>query len=229
MTISVEIDKLVANAKAVVPQAGRNDKIFLYGEGVKSKLTQAEYSLAELQSYSNKSDESTTTTNPEEATISDRVGFYCDAYWAFLYSALDVMAHLINQAQKLGMDEKDVSFKQIANRLRSGTLKNSNLQKKVEALLRSNAFKNLDAYRNCSTHRRQIYYIEEVKIVKHTAGYYSTSTGEVRSVERIICDNPLQVKPKITQNRKIPEYMIKTQTKIHQSIMGIVKNITPII
>ncbi len=157
MTLFAQIDAWIIDAEGKIPQQGRKTKVRLYGEGVKSKLKQADYSLAQLTLYSNQSDDTTTTTDPEETSITDRVGFYCDAYWAFLFSSLDILAQVINQSQKLGLDEKDVSFKRIEQKLRTTPYMGTRLQQKVSACLRSFAFRNLDKYRNCSTHRRQIF------------------------------------------------------------------------
>jgi hypothetical protein len=84
-------------------------------------------------------------------------------------------------------------------------------------------FKNLDRYRNCSTHRRQIYIEEETKQVKGTAGYESSSTGPVITVVRTLCDNPLGLNPKTDQKRKIPDYMVKTRKKILRHIEQVLK------
>ncbi len=227
MSVFDKIDEIVSTADSNVPQKTRRRKIHLYAEGLKSKIRQSEYSLSSLESLSVRTDAAVTTTTHDEYGITDQVGFYCDTFWAFLYSGLDVLAQIINQSLNLGMREKEVSFKQVVNHLNT---KNSGtpLQQKCDACLKSNAFKNLDAYRNCSTHRRQIYIKEEVKIVKHTAGYHTTTTGPVDSLVRIICDNPLDMTPQVRQRREIPQFLDYTKEKILNHIETILKNIIPI-
>ena len=230
MTLFAQIDAWIIDAESKIPQQGRKKKVRLYCEGVKSKLTQAEYSLAQLTLYSNQSDDTTTTTDSEEISITDRVGFYCDAYWAFLYSSLDILAQVINQSQKLGRDEKDVSFKKIEQKLRSAPHMGTRLQRDVSTCLSSFAFRNLDKYRNCSTHRRQIFIREQSfrLTTTDTPGYKTTSTGPVTAIRRVICENPLEVTPKIGQLRQIPQYMTENQAKILEFVSDIFKNLTPI-
>lgn len=230
MTLFAQIDAWIIDAEGNIPQQRRKKKVRLYGEGVKSKLKQAEYSLAQLALYSNQSDDTTTTTDPDETSITDRVGFYCDAYWAFLFSSLDILAQVINQSLNLGLDEKDVSFKKIEQKLHSPRHMGTRLQQEVSTCLNSFAFRNLDRYRNCSTHRRQIFIREQSLrlTTTETPGYKTTSTGPVTSIRRVICENPLEVNPKIGQQRQIPQYMIENQTKILEFVSDIFNNLTPI-
>lgn len=227
MSVVARIDNLVAAANTQIKQQKRKKKIHLYAEGFKSKIRHADYALQQLSSFSDRTDETATTTATDEFEISERVGFYCDAFWAFLYSSLDILAHVINQSRNLKMDEKDVSFKNIAKQLEA-SCKGTPLQKKVDKCLKATSFKNVEAYRNCSTHRRQIYIKEETKIVRHTAGYHTTVTGSVESVNRLICDNPLDVVPKTNQKREVPEYLESTKNSIMNHIEAILKNITPL-
>jgi len=227
MKIQQRVEAIIAEADSNVPQKMRRQKIRLYTEGLKSKVRQAEYALAQLASFADRTDATTTSTAADDYEISEQVGFYCDAFWAFLYSSLDVLAHVINQSLKLGMDERNVSFKQVAQNL-SKNQKGTALQQELDKCLRSNVFKNVEAYRNCSTHRRQIYIEEEIKIVKRTAGYHTTSTGSVESVIRVLCDKPLNATPTTKQNKKIPQYLASAKDNIIKRIDAILKTIKPI-
>ena len=200
----------------------------LYAEGLKAKLTQVNFTLDKLSEFNNITDDSTTSTGQDGFAITGQVHFYSDTFWTFLYSSLDVLAQVVNQAMNLGFDEKNVSFDQVNSKLRGNKYKQSAIAKKFAGCVKSNAFKNLDRYRNCSTHRRQIYIEEEVKKVKGTAGYQSSSTGPVVSVVRTLCDDALVLNPKTNQNRRIPDYMIKTRDKILQHIEQILREITPV-
>jgi hypothetical protein len=227
MNVKEKVEALISEADANVPQKTRRQKIRLYAEGVKSKMRQAEYALSQLTSFSDRTDATTTSTAADEYGISERVEFYCDSFWAFLYSSLDVLAHVINQSLKLGMKEKYVSFKRVSQKLNE-TKRGTVLQKKVDECLRSIAFKNVDAYRNCSTHRRAICIEEEIKIVRRTAGYNTTATGSVESVIRVLCDKPLVVTPTMNQQRKIPQYLVATKNKITKQIATMLENIKPV-
>lgn len=227
MDLFAQIDFLVNRSRVVITQKARKQKIELYSEGLKAKTNQAKFALENLDSFSNQSDHIVSSTARDEFTISEKVGFFCDAYWTFLYSSLDVLAQIINQALKLDLKENVVSFNSVAKHLEQKQ-ENSNIQQKFKDCRNSYVFKHLDAYRNCSTHRRQIYIKEEVKIVKHTPGYRTTSIGSVEGVERIICDNPLELTPLVKQQRRIPVFMEDTSNKILNHIIKILKNTEPI-
>jgi cell fate (sporulation/competence/biofilm development) regulator YlbF (YheA/YmcA/DUF963 family) len=221
MSVLEEIDALPEKVRDI-PQKTRRRKVYLYSQGLKSKIRQSQYALSELTTFSDQAEQITTTTAPEEFMIAEKVHFYCDAFWAFLYSSLDILAQIINQSLKLGMDEREVSFKKVASRLD----KNTGLSKKIQACLSSKAFRNLERYRNCSMHRRAIYIEEEVRTVRGTTGYRSASSSVIQEVVRTICDNPLVATPKTSQNRLIPQYMEDTKESILKHVEDIVKNIT---
>ena len=227
MIIYQEIDEFMSTAETRISQKTRRQRIKLYGEGLKSKIVQANYALSQIRKFSNRTDTTATSTSPDEIEIAAKVGFYCDAFWAFLYSSLDVLGHVINQSMKLELDEKQVSFKKVASELKAKH-ENANLTRCVSECCKSNAFKNIEAYRNCSTHRRQIYIEEKVIIVRGTPGYGTTATRPFESVQRIICDNPLVAKPSIKQKRKVPEYLQDSSDKLLKQISKILKNIIPI-
>ena len=207
-----------------MPQKTRRQRLKLYALGVRSKIRQANYALTQLSKFAPLSDSDTTATNEYE--VHARVGFYCDSFWAFLYSSLDVLAQVINQALKLGIPEKIVSFKSVARALKLNH-KGTPIEKKVNVCLKSTAFKNLDKYRNCSTHRREIYFLEKTEVVKEIAGYNTTVTTGVESVTRLICDDPLVLTPKVEQKRKIPDYLETTEKRIIKQVEVIIKNLNP--
>lgn len=176
--------------------------------------------------YAGRTDETVTATDPEEPTIADHVHFYCDSFWTFLYSSLDVLGQIVNQALDLKQLEKDVGFKQIARVVGSDSSLLM-LDKKLSSLISSRAFKSLDDYRNCSTHRRQIYIEERKTTITGTAGYGS-STGPIETVQRVLCDNPLELNPKTRRNRIIPRYMEQIRDEILSRMEKILKAVTPI-
>ena len=126
MSIYEKLDDWITDAEGKIPQKGRRQKVRLYGEGVKSKLRQAEYSLERISALTEEFAGTTATTNTTEISASDRVGFYCDAYWAFLYSSLDILAQVINQYLNLGLSEKQVDFYAIADNLNTAPVVRKN-------------------------------------------------------------------------------------------------------
>ena len=219
-----QIDAVITRAEQVIPQETRKQKVRLYAEGLKAKLRQTEFALFRLEKHRGETDQSRTSTARDDFLVRERVDFYCDAYWIFLYSALDVLAQVINQATRLGLTERDCSFNDVETKLKSRQLGTS-LQKRCTACQKSHAFKNLRDYRNCSIHRRQIYIKEEARTIIHTAGYESDATGPAVSVERVICENPLALAPRISQGRRVPEYLVETRGKIVRAITAIVRSI----
>lgn len=226
MSVFDKVDLLVDQANRIIPQKTRRRKLKLYAEGLKAKITQVNFALDKLSEFNNKTDETTTSTVQDAISITDQVHFYCDTFWTFLYSSLDVLAQVANQAMKLGFaDERQVSLARVNQKLQSGAYKASKISKKFADCIKSKAFKNVDRYRNCSTHRRQIYIEEITKSVRGTAGYQSSTTGPLVTVVRMLCDNPLELNPKTEQKRRIPEYMIKTREKILYYIEEMLKEI----
>jgi hypothetical protein len=225
----LEIDEILSKclelAEDGISQTRRKEKALLYAHGLKAKLKQSQFALHKLIGFENSSDRMTTTTSPDNVRIKEQVEFYCDAFWAFLYSSLDVLAQYINQVMKFDMNEKDVSFKAVlrkAESLRPGdTISSSMRNCKV-----SRYFANLDKYRNCSTHRRQIFIEERTHSIERTDGYVTSTSEEVSTVERIICDDPLVIRPSINQNRRIPEYLNGAYNNITNRIEQMVEAIT---
>jgi hypothetical protein len=220
-----QIDGLLARSKEVVSKS-RQEKIKLYSEGLKTKLSQVQYALARLESFNNRTDDMESTTDKDDASITQKVNFYCDTFWTFLYSSLDVLSQIINQALKLGLDEENVKFKSVEGKLQGNAHKSLSVAKKYSECRNSHCYSNLDKYRNCSIHRRQIFIVETITKQKTTPGYSTAS--EITTVTRFLCDDPLTVKPKINQNRDIPKYMVDTKEKVIKHIDTILEETQPI-
>jgi hypothetical protein len=99
----------------------------------------------------------------------------------------------------------------------------------LEKIKLSNYFINLAKYRNCSTHRHQIYIKKEQNTIAETAGYTST-TGELPVVRWIICDDPFILnsktkKPSIEQKRDLYIYSDKMYKNIKANIDKIINNL----
>ncbi|MHA1290991.1 MAG: Cthe_2314 family HEPN domain-containing protein [Candidatus Thorarchaeota archaeon] len=224
--ITEVIDALLEKSKAIKSKS-RREKIKLYCEGLKAKLEQVSFALSSIDTFTNRSDGTESTTEEDAPSISMQVAFYCDTFWIFLYSTLDVLSQIVNQAMALELDERNVSFNQVKGKLSGNALKAKDVSKKYDKCSKSRAFKNLEKYRNCSIHRRQIYIEEicETKSVRRTAGYTAVSTTESSStvVTRILCDDPLTQNPKTSQERKIPKYMVDIKDSVIESIIKILK------
>ena len=192
-------------------------KIKLYSAGVQAKLRNAEYALYKISDLSPQSND-VTSTDEGSFLITDKIHFYVDSFFAFLYSAFDVMSQVINQKMNIGTDELDVSFGKLKRILDSNYVGNP-IQQLFNEISKKNFFKNLMRYRNCSTHRRQIYIKAVTSIISETPGY--TSTERVTTVKRVLCDNPLSLKPKINQDRELISYCVNIFERAHKEIRRI--------
>lgn len=195
------------------------ESIKLYSEGVKAKLKNTEYALSKINELSSQSNDITTSETPDFCVI-EKIHFYVDSFFAFLYSTFDIISHVINQKHHLELEEKDVSFnrvKQVLEQRHRGI----NIQRNFDRISRKIYFKNLDNYRNCSTHRRQIY-IETITI-SGTPGY--STTEDMPEILRVLCDNPLSLKPKTNKTRILQDYCDEMFRKVKAEIIDISNHI----
>ena len=223
MKIQDTIDALEVSA-ANITQKRRRERFCLYLAGVEAKLKQVDFSLEILSDYADSYDDFTSSTERERLSIKEQVEFYSDTFWMLIYSSLDIVAQIINQAYSFDLDEKYVSFKRIEGKITS-QCSGTSLEKEYLDLKKSNLFKNCDRYRNCSAHRRPIYIQEAITHVTHTKGYTLSGTAPLQGVERTLCENPLDLVPKCNQDRKIPDYLIETSDKMKERLTKILNNL----
>lgn len=224
MNIHDCVKNYMKNVEDNVRQKQRKEKLNIYCEGLKSKATQVNFSVKELIKLKDQTDTHATASDPEYVSVTNRVAFYCDSFWIFLYSCLDILGQIVNQSMDLKFAEKKTSFKGIKEYLDKHH-KDTQIQKNFAKCFNSREFKNLDHYRNCSIHRRHIYFEEQLMTTHHQPGYsVTTSTSNTTTVVRTICDNPLDLKPKTKQKRKVPEYLEKNRDKISLYIIKIIKS-----
>ena len=205
----------------------------LYAEGIKTKLRQAQFALEglrRLQYLEDQPDVHDATTIPTAQgllNVSAQVSFYCDCFWDFLRSALDILGQLVNELRSLGISERNVDIKKVANEIKSTAL-SSTLDKALDGLLNSSAFKQLEDYRHCSTHRRPIYIQTRTvtTAVTGTPGYYSGSSEQRTTVERYLCTNPWDLTPRVYGGRRpVVKYCESLLQRIKQKIDGIVNRL----
>lgn len=188
-------------------------RIQLYSMGVGAKLKEAEYALQQLSNLAALGPAA--TTEAQAISVEDKIHFYVDSFFAFSYSTLDVIAQVVNQAHALGLDERTVSFKAVKGRLTTAT--HPVLKAHFERISRTYKFRNMENYRNCSTHRRRIYI--QTTTVQGTPGY--SSTGMITSTKHVLCDDPLSLAPRVTQNRELVDYCTKTLEWIREELTKI--------
>ena len=188
----------------------------LYAEGLKAKLEQAQFSLRMLrwldgqEDYARTRNGTTSGDDQPRLPIHQSVLFHCESFWVSLRASLDITAQLINQMRSLEIGEREVNYRKVASRLGVNPPLTP-LAKAVKKCLKSRAFKDLDQYRHCSTHRRQVYIETHTQktttLVSGTAGYeaYSGSASQQLQtrVQRFLCGNPWDLQPTVDRQRPV--------------------------
>jgi hypothetical protein len=199
--------------------ASRTNKIIsLYSLGVKAKLRHAEFAYERIRDLTFRIESSPDSTLPETFSTQEQTHFYVDAFFAFLYSAFDVVSHVVNAEYKLGLNERKTSFDSI-NRELSNKWSGTAIQLLYSKISRKQYFRALDKYRNCSTHRRQIFIQTIRTTVTSTPGYDASTT--MQGTQNFLCDNPLSRKPKITQKRELIFYCGEMLRRVMDEIENI--------
>lgn len=193
-------------------------EIILYAEGVKAKLNQATYACDKLIAlqvayYPSVGGGTTPPSNSSILNEDELIAFYCESCWDFLRSSLDITAQVVNQVCRLGMVERDVDFKRVCEAVaNSNSHSGTKLDRSLQRCLRSKSFIQLEDYRHCSTHRRQVYIEKEMtqKTVSGTSAYdLVKGIGTSPSSEQTIwylCKNPWDLNPTIDRNRMVATY-----------------------
>ena len=226
MDLNTRIDRLL---KRLEGRGFPIDTVQIYAEGVREKTAQVDYALSRIQSLQALEMYGTTTQGsaPLETTTqistNDQISFYCDSIWDFLWSAVDITSQLVNVVLGLGIAERWVNFNKLASFL-SRRHPNNIITTHVLELQRSLALKQLGGYRHCSTHRRPVYMqaIVNTTTVIGRAGYSSVITEPVtQTISRLLCDNPKQLVPKLT-DREVISYCGKLKRQIEHKISRII-------
>jgi hypothetical protein len=183
-------------------------------------LKQAEYSLEMIRELSTQT-VYTTTTESTNYTVNDKLAFFVDSFFAFLYSTFDITSQVVNQKLRLKIDEKQVIFKEVNKKL---TNKHSGkpTQRVYKTLSNSRKFKRLHKYRNCSTHRREICIKEGVQIESVTPCY--SSSGPLMAVKRLICDDPYSLNPSFDENHELVKYTSDMLQWVNSQIFVILRS-----
>ena len=211
-----DICKVIKKLLPSINNSRIHRKIRIYVNGLYGKLENAEFALSKIEEII-----SETKVYDASSEIEPEIYFYVDSFFAFLYSCFDVLAQILNQYFNLNQNEKNVYFKNI---IKSRVIKRENLALYNELdriVFRKRYFKNLEKYRNCSTHRRQIYIQREITRTAEPPGY--SITAEITRITWIICDDPLMLKPSIIQKRPLYEYSFKICEDVKKDINTIIK------
>jgi len=233
MTISIEanVDKLVNRLN----RTGRlSPSTTLYTEGIKGKFCLARYCVEALTNIEHL-DESVIqikgSTGVVECVIGidDQVLFYCDSFWNILRSSIDILGQLINELKAIGIPERQVYFTNV-NTVIQSQYRNTPLQKAMRSLTRSQAFKDLNEYRRCVTHRRQVYVQKDEQNITYsssgTPGYiYADFSTTEKVTNRYLCKNPWDIIPIVDRNRPVSSFNKQLLEKIEKRLSTIISRL----
>ena len=200
----------------------------LYTEQVAAKFKGALYSIQKLRELEQPVIAGSDKGSQELLSHVDKVNFYCDCFWDFLRSSIDILAQLINALTGSPLSETSVDIKQVARSLTSSPY--ANVKTSVDRLLALRAFSTLEEYRNCSTHRRQVF-IDTRKLDTEalgTRGYRdlidsSTSKGAVYISH--ICSNPWDLTPDVDNSRVVATFCEELLKKIEKQMVTIINRL----
>lgn len=205
----------------------------LYAEQVRAKFRNTRYSLGKLIELEritvqvDVQDGSTGELGQEtQLSVAERVNFYCECFWDFLRSSLDILAQLINEVRSMSLDERSVDFKQVGSEL-SGRFSGTDLQRAMENCKNSDEFKTLEDYRHCSMHRRQVFINTTTIEISHTgtAGYDARVGDKRISYRSFLCNNPWDITPVVDESRPVVTYCEGLINKIGKRMVTIINRL----
>ncbi len=233
----MEVEESIDNLLRKLGRRGlANPAARLYAEQVRAKFKNVRYSLGKLEELEQLTvqvdvqDGSTGELRPEtQLSVAERVNFYCECFWDFLRSSLDILAQLINEVRSMSLDERSVDFKQVGNKLDDSFL-GTYLQRAVENCKNSDEFKTLEEYRHCSMHRRQVFIHTTTIEISHTgtAGYDQRDARVVDkriSYKSFLCSNPWDITPVVDENRPVVTYCERLINKIGRRMVTIINRL----
>lgn len=226
--IETAIDKLLRKLNRrgpVTPKAN------LYSEHVKIKLRQTRWSLDILQEIAQIPNVDGSTSSRvawENIGTNEKILFFCECFWDFLRSSIDITAQLTNELHSLGINEENVTFYEVLKKIQPPPPTPSPmlpLLKSFESLKRSWAFRELSAYRNCSTHRRQVCIYEVSSPAPVTPGYVYMGSSTTGLMNRTLCSNPGSIHARPSKSRPVVEYNKRILKGIEKRLSTIVNRL----
>lgn len=203
------------------------NKANMYSEAVKAKFHQTRWSLDVLREIENVPNIEGSTTSDVFGRIStnDKIIFFCESFWDFLRSSIDIAAQLINELLPLKIDEDEVSFYAVRDKM-SPTMSATPVFKALRSCERSWAFKELNSYRHCSTHRRQVCIFElPVSSPQPLTRVYEYMSKSTTSFNRYLCSNPSILRPRPSLKRPLVAHNEQILEEIEKRLSSIVNRL----
>ncbi|MGB2984842.1 MAG: hypothetical protein WBE26_03085, partial [Phycisphaerae bacterium] len=101
-------DECAALAQRVANSHGtpREKHLGIYLRSLTQRLKEVDYALEQLTCSSR----ATTESTGDSLSRQEKRDFYANSFWAFAYSVLDILAHVVNAVHEVVTDESKVSF-----------------------------------------------------------------------------------------------------------------------
>lgn len=198
----------------------------LYAQQVSAKFKVARYSIHRLEELERPRVISSGTASTELLNEVEQVNFYCDCFWDFLRSSIDILAQLINILTSCNLGERSVDIKRVARALDTNSYQL--LGTSINTLLSSSVFNTLEEYRHCSMHRRQVY-IQTRKLDDELIGTdgYNASTSTEKQTRYIshICLNPWDLQPVVNANQTVATFCQEMLQKLERRMVTIINRL----
>jgi hypothetical protein len=203
-------------------------KATLYARQVEAKFKNARYSLGKLREFGLPVATGSSTASSVLLGTDELINFYCDCFWDFLRSSIDILAQLINERTSLGMGERDVDIKKVEAHPRLASF--AQLKTSVKYLLNLKVFKKLEQYRHCSMHRRQVYIktMEQKVSILGTRGYSATTSDtEMPTYVSYLCRDPqdLTTTPDVDDSRTVDMFCQELLEKLQNQMVAIINRL----
>lgn len=206
------------------------DEAKMYAEAVKAKFQQARWSLDVLRVIEHLPNEEGNITSSDvlsRMSTDYRIIFFCECFWDFLRSSIDILAQLVNELRLLGIDEDTVSFSKVFKVMGQSSLSATPLFKALHSCEHSWAFNELNSYRHCSTHRRQVcIFRDPVSNPQPIGKVYEYISTSIPSVNRYLCSNPSSLHPRPSKKRPLVAHNDEILRAIEKRLSTIVNRLS---
>ena len=227
-SLSEECESLI-NRQATLGSRKKHN-LSIYVASLAERFASMDYALAELCKYCRLPGQSTTESYNPFVDHQQKRDFYANCFWAFGYSAFDVVAHVVNLIHPVVKDETQVSFVRAAYGY--GSISKAQLTgdplpgpvlTKIKKTTEKRYFKRLKSYRQCSLHRRAVCVCEEMTKVSLSVPYAGSKAEVEPRVVTWICDDPDKMTPKFSLKRRLEDEAGKLRSSIETDITEMVR------
>ena len=220
MRLESAVEELLRrNTPSRIKEKAKRTRLTVYARGLLAKWEQAQFAIIQmsvlLTSNAIRTAEDSSTSG-ENFTELQKMEFYNDCFWTFMYSCYEIVAQVVNQAESLGLSEEKVSFARVKKEMaqRNQDLK---VSKELDNIQKSRVYKNIYKMRNSSEHRRPIC-LNETITTKTISRPYENASGPVNKRVVLLCDDPMSINPHFNKERSLVDYCTEILMKAERQL-----------